>query len=316
MLATMLLGLVLVLTEEVQGQCTSPVCLPDNYNAMDLPPTDGPVIVNTTILLLDIFEVHPETFTLDLSMYIKLVWQDSRIELATGYVNVDQSTMDKVWKPDMYIWDLNGEQPYSDKITMHSLTVSSEGGDVTMTYVLEIDVNIVWPMDFSTFPFDTNHIDFRLSAFTFHDYKVLFLTNTSARPDSQLNRRKIRNYRIATAYLEVGETRVESWEVPGSFYSVPGFRMSLTSRAEKYLWVYYLPTSLFTITSWFSFLLPPTAYPARTALLVTVFLCQVWCSILPCPDVLFLRLVSLLAPFATLQTPMEVTPSHPQLGQD
>ena len=71
-------------------------------------------------------------------------------------------------------------------------------------------------------------------------------------------------------------------------------------RPEKFLWVYYVPAALFTITSWssqllkdsnpdlttlkkimaivtlfrFSFLLPPDSYPARTALLVTVFLCQ------------------------------------------
>ena len=28
------------------------------------------------------------------------------------------------------------------------------------------------------------------------------------------------------------------------------------SSLEKYLWVYFLPTSMFTLTSWFSFLLP------------------------------------------------------------
>ena len=107
MLATIFLGQTFVfffLTEEVHGQCSSLVCLPDSYNAMDLPPTsEGPVIVSTTIFLLDIFEVHPETFTLDLSMSIKLVWQDSRIELASGYVNVDQRFMEKVWKPDTYL---------------------------------------------------------------------------------------------------------------------------------------------------------------------------------------------------------------------
>ena len=88
-------------------------------------------------------QVHPDTFTLDLSLYIKLAWADNRIELANGSVNVDQSFMGlvrleihrfliefynkavngpinvdiiminvkpyQVWKPDMYIWDLNGQ---------------------------------------------------------------------------------------------------------------------------------------------------------------------------------------------------------------
>ena len=39
------------------GVCSSSVCLPENYNKMDLPPVEGPVIVNTTIILIDIFEV-------------------------------------------------------------------------------------------------------------------------------------------------------------------------------------------------------------------------------------------------------------------
>ena len=38
-------------------------------------------------------QVHPDTFTLDLSLYIKLAWADNRIELANGSVNVDQSFM-------------------------------------------------------------------------------------------------------------------------------------------------------------------------------------------------------------------------------
>ena len=38
-------------------------------------------------------QVHPETFTLDLSLYIKLAWADNRIEFSNGSVNVDQSFM-------------------------------------------------------------------------------------------------------------------------------------------------------------------------------------------------------------------------------
>ena len=82
-------------------------------------------------------------------------------------------------------------------ITMRSLTITSDGADVFVIYVMEIDVNIVWPMDFSRssfcitdglalallrFPFDTNHIEFKLSAFTFHDYKVGYSEYPSKTP--------------------------------------------------------------------------------------------------------------------------------------
>ena len=60
-----------------------------------------------------------------------------------------------------------------------------------------------------------------------------------------------------------------------------GSRINSLSRYRKYLFVYFIPTTMFTVTSWVSYLLPPTSYPARTSLLVTVFLCQVWLNILP-----------------------------------
>ena len=156
--------------------CSSEVCLPADYNQMDLPNTRGPLVVKTTILLKDIFEVHPETFTLDLSLYIRLEWVDNRINLTKdGSFSVDKSFLSSIWKPDLFIWDLNGEQSYSDKITMSSITVVRKSGskDLSVIYVLELDVNFVCAMDFSLFPFDTSQCKFRLSAFTFDESKVL-----------------------------------------------------------------------------------------------------------------------------------------------
>ena len=141
---------------------------------MDLPNTRGPLVVKTTIFLKDIFEVHPKTFTLDLSLYVKLEWVDNRINVSEdGTFGVDRSFIRAIWKPDLFIWDLNGERSYSDKITMSSITVAKENQDSTVIYVLELDVNIVCAMNFSLFPFDKSTCNFRLSAFTFDDSKEL-----------------------------------------------------------------------------------------------------------------------------------------------
>ena len=53
------------------------------------------------------------------------------------------------------------------------------------------------------------------------------------------------------------------------------YLIKLFTLSRKYIFVYYVPSSMFTVTSWVSHLLPPTSYPARTSLLVTVFLCQI-----------------------------------------
>lgn len=46
----------------------------------------------------------------------------------------------------------------------------------------------------------------------------------------------------------------------------------LTNLYDKYIFLYYVPTIMMVTTSWFFYLLPSTSYPARTALLITVFL--------------------------------------------
>ena len=42
--------------------------------------------------------------------------------------------------------------------------------------------------------------------------------------------------------------------------------------ACRYLYIYYLPSGLFVVVSWVSFLIPPEVVPGRMALLVTLFL--------------------------------------------
>ena len=46
----------------------------------------------------------------------------------------------------------------------------------------------------------------------------------------------------------------------------------MTSIYKKFLLLYYVPSYMITISSWFFYLLPSTSYPARTALLMTAFL--------------------------------------------
>lgn len=41
---------------------------------------------------------------------------------------------------------------------------------------------------------------------------------------------------------------------------------------SRYLYIYYLPSGLFVVVSWVSFLIPPEVIPGRMALLVTLFL--------------------------------------------
>ncbi|TRY80231.1 hypothetical protein TCAL_15433, partial [Tigriopus californicus] len=55
-------------------------------------------------------------------------------------------------------------------------------------------------------------------------------------------------------------------------YSLAGFQMNLRRHVMSYIITYYLPSGLFVVVSWISFLIPPDIVPGRMALLITLFL--------------------------------------------
>ena len=61
------------------------------------------------------------------------------------------------------------------------------------------------------------------------------------------------------------------WQSIGN-YSLTGYEMTLKRNSLKYIVNYYLPSGLFVIVSWVSFLIPPEIVPGRMTLLVTIFL--------------------------------------------
>ena len=79
----------------------------------------------------------------------------------------------------------------------------------------------------------------------------------------------LRFYNISIIQLEQEELYMED---VGEFWSLAGFKIKLTRRYSRYLYMYYLPSTLFVIVSWISFLIPPKVYPARVTLLITTTL--------------------------------------------
>ena len=55
-------------------------------------------------------------------------------------------------------------------------------------------------------------------------------------------------------------------------FSLAGFELVLQRYVSTYIITYYLPSGLFVIVSWISFLIPMDVIPGRMALLVTLFL--------------------------------------------
>ena len=115
----------------------------------------------------------------------------------------------------------------------------------------------------------------RVDQFCKSVYLLCFVPDqNSAEPGLVLNPQKIKGYSVNVSYLAGEHTVSQAWS-SDNYFSTTGLEIHLVSRSSKYIYIYFVPTTMFTLTSWVSFLIPPTSYPARTTLLVTVFLCQI-----------------------------------------
>ena len=66
--------------------------------------------------------------------------------------------------------------------------------------------------------------------------------------------------------------RDQSVVLPSGTYAACGFQVKLVRKTMQYLVQVYLPSGMFVLVSWVSFLIKPEVVPGRMAMLVTLFL--------------------------------------------
>ena len=265
------------------NRCTSSLCLPSKYNKMNMPTSDDrlPLKVKVALLPLYIYKIDHIDFTVDIKVHMRVTWSDTRLIInSTKSEAVDVDFVQKLWIPDIYIYDLKEmiSSMTSQTITPNGgLTVSQEDGIIKLTYVFEPRMLFVCPLRYANFPFHSYSCYLRIGSFTQKIEEMVFVPDERLDPDYVLKTGKevIQDYTIKVSHLTGEKTKHKTWiHYEDVYYSIMGLEIRLESKYEKYIYIYYLPTSMFTLTSWVSFLLPATSYPARTTLLVTMFLCQ------------------------------------------
>ena len=92
--------------------------------------------------------------------------------------------------------------------------------------------------------------------------KYFLLGKKASHPMQLLDPKKIKGYSINVSYLSGDDTVEKAWS-SDNYFSAQGLQIDLKSRSRKYIFIYFIPSTMFTFTSWVSYLLPPTSYPAR-----------------------------------------------------
>ena len=145
------------------------------------------------------------------------------------------------------------------------------------------------PMRFNKFPLDEHICKFRVGSSNYDMTRMIFDTKSlSYNPEAG---NTILDYQVTISPLKEEDTFLAYGDAGN--YSLTGFEMKLVRNSAKYkeipsfkpyfenfiffssfryLYIYYLPSGLFVIVSWSSFLIPPEVVPGRMALLVTLFL--------------------------------------------
>ena len=82
--------------------CSNVVCLPLDYNKMTMPPRESgsdPVVIEISMFLLDILNIDHHDFSISISIFFGLSWQDNRIKVLgnKSSVNLDIDFINKIW---------------------------------------------------------------------------------------------------------------------------------------------------------------------------------------------------------------------------
>ena len=96
-------------------KCVLGWCLPKDYQKLESPRPTSPVDVDINVEILDILSVNDKEFSITMSMYFSVMWQESRIwtnnSIEPGFwYPVSLEFLQDLWIPNVFIYNLKSFQ--------------------------------------------------------------------------------------------------------------------------------------------------------------------------------------------------------------
>merc|ERR1712130_459456 len=139
------------------------------------------------------------------------------------------------------------------------------GKNKTINYELGVRITISCRMNFDDSPLDAHPCQFQVGSY--YDTKDM-VTCTAAFIYDLKRQRSLQHFLTIEDLPEQFHTVV----IPSGNYSACGFQVRLQRKQMQYVIQVYLPSCMFVIVSWVSFMVKPEVVPGRMAMLVTLFL--------------------------------------------
>ncbi|XP_035703117.1 glycine receptor subunit alphaZ1-like isoform X1 [Folsomia candida] len=270
--------------------------IPDEYDVNEPPPTlDGSVVyVNVSVLVLDIRDIDEMHEYISMEYKLKLFWQDLRLQNLTkpeeGFTVLSLTVLKEIWKPDIYIEHVKSiESPeiltkpaslrlYPDGRLRYSaryltLLNYAEGKLITKKTICRMTVTVACPMNFKYYPADTQLCDIDMQTYGYQTHQL------------RLEWDKTNGYEYAARLSDMvyvsnfeldmlGDNKFALHSTSGpqgqvSQYSGLRFTIVLRRNISYHLLQTYLPSIIYMLVSWLSFILPLESASERMGYCVT-----------------------------------------------
>jgi len=252
------------------------ICIPQDYSRFDLP-NETQTVVNVGIDIKDIPKIADKDFSITLNAFFVVRWKDERLVIdqekiennlgpdddADAWIPVDVSFIKEFWLPDAEILNLKEFKTLDVLSKLEGLWLNR---NFEIMYAVATRITFICPMTFNSFPLDVQVCLFQVGSFNYDNTKMVFNDEFIAN-ESQI--RSVLDYAVEIRKLPPSKQNYVA--ITGN-YSVAGFELTLKRKVSHYIITCYLPSGMFVIVSWISFLIPPDIVPGRMTLLITVFL--------------------------------------------
>merc|ERR1712013_564315 len=177
-------------------------------------------------------------------------------------VNESPETLKYIWYPELEIYGL---ETFDRQRVLKEMSGVRVRKNKTINYELNVHITISCQMNFDDYPLDAHTCQFQVGSYYDTQDTVTCKAHTIYDQDRQ---------RSLQHFLEIEDLPecFHTVDIPSGIYSACGFQVKLQRKQMQYVVQVYLPSFMFVVTSWVSFLIKPEVVPGRMALLVTLFL--------------------------------------------
>jgi len=257
-------------------------CLPHDYNQEKHPFTffyltnkSLPWDYDFRFVIEEISNINDKAQSMVISMYFAVAWEEPRMVInqsstdwndeRTGpvdEVNESPETLRYLWFPELEIYGLETFGKQSVLKEMAGVRIMKNR---TINYELGVRITISCRMNFDDYPLDAHTCQFQVGSY--YDTKETVTCKAHFLYDAE-RQRSLQHFLTIEDLPEQYHTVV----IPSGNYSACGFQVRLQRKQMQSMFQVYLPSCMFVIVSWVSFMVKPEVVPGRMAMLVTLFL--------------------------------------------